>query len=111
MNMTVISGTTAYSQVIAAPVGEWFFGGANYTPSTAIEIYLGTQDAWAVDQNTTSIPASINAAVATDLTIGATHGGANFADGNIAAAILVNANLPEVVFRTFFEHTRAVFYS
>lgn len=111
LNLTVTSGTTSYSQTVTAPVGEWFFGGANYTPSTAIKVYLGTQDAWVADQNTTSIPASINAAVSTDLTIGATHGGANFAGGNIAASILINANLTEAVFRTFFEYTKAIFYS
>lgn len=110
LNLSITSGTTTYSGTMLAPVGEWVYGGGNYRPNTAINLYMGTQDGWGSDSNTTGIPASINTAASTDLTIGATHGGANFADGNIGFSLIANANLDEIVFRTFFEHTKALFF-
>lgn len=110
LNLTVCNGTTNYNQTIAAPIGEWFFGAGSYSPSANITLYLGTQDGWQTASNTTGIPASINNPTTIALTIGATHGGANFGDGRIAMAALMNSGSNETLFRNYFEFTKGLFY-
>lgn len=110
LNLTVCNGVANYNHAIAAPVGEWFFGAGAYAPGASITLYLGTQDGWQASSNTTGIPASINNPTTTDLTIGATHGGANLGGGRIALSAIMQSGGNETLFRTFFDHTKDIFY-
>ena len=111
LNLTVCNGTTATNATTPAPAGEWVFGAGAYSPSTFVRVYLGSRDGWAVGENTTSIPASINNPTAVGVTIGALHGGVSFAGGNFALAAVMNSASNERLFQTFFEYTKSIFFN
>lgn len=111
LNFAVCSGSTVKNITRAAPIGAWYFGAGGYSQGNYVTAYLGTQDGWegpATDTN--SIPASINLAATTDLTIGALHGGSDVGDGDLGMIALMNSASNETLFRNYFEFTKGLFY-
>lgn len=110
LNFSICNGSTIKNITKAAPIGAWHFGAGAYAPSSTVRIHLGTQDGWEFDSDADSIPASINTAAATDLTIGALHGGTNVHNGYTAMVAIMNSSPGETLFRNYFEFTKGLFY-
>jgi hypothetical protein len=111
LNLTLCNGTTVTSFTTAAPVGEWFFGACSYKVGEYMRLFLGTKtDGWQEFEETTSIPASRNAAASTDVCIGATSGSANQTDGSFAIVAAMNSTSSPEQFKTYFEYTKALFF-
>lgn len=111
LNFSVCNGSTVKAIASAAPIGAYYYGAASFAAGVAGTVYVGSQDGWSTPvTDTSSIPASINPATTTDLTIGALHGGTSFGNGNIAMIALMNSVSNETLFRNYFEFTKGLFY-
>lgn len=110
LNLSVCSGSTTKAITLAAPVGSWYFGAVVFQKEIAGTVYVGTQDGWDSASDSEDIPASINSATSTDLTLGALHGGVSPSTGFLGLTALMTSIPPEEKFRNYFEFTKGLFY-
>lgn len=111
LNLSICNGTTIKAITSPAPTGAWYYGAVSFEAGISGTVFVGSQDGWSEPvTETSSIPASINPATTTDLTIGALHGGTSFGNGNIAMVALMNSTSNEALFRSYFEFTKGLFY-
>ena len=84
---------------------NWYFVCGRFVPSTKISIKVNSAD---FEDNTTSIPASLNTD-STGFAIGADAGGTNFFDGRVCLSFLCAAAVSDIHLDTYFQMTAPLF--
>ena len=100
------STPTAFTVGSTVPtVNNWYFVCGRYVPSTKISIKVNSAD---FENNTTSIPASLNTD-STGFAIGADASGAFYFDGRVCLSFLCAAAVPDIFIDTYFQMTAPLF--
>jgi len=102
----VYDGATAYAVgTTTATVNNWYFVCGRYDPSTAVSIKVNSA---AFEDNTTSIPSSLNNS-ADGFAIGASAAGASFFDGRSCFNFLTASFVPNQFIDAYYQMTAPLF--